>query len=161
MNARCMLSDFYLLLLLLFCGLTDGLEDMDINPQLNCIIITHSHTVSWKSYLTVRLLTGIDDFLFTSLADAGATGVPEKYYQSLSALAHVLRDNARELYSAWRTDFGFNEIAESSCIWKVCPMPISGRWGRKTAVENYILINDPVKLATVLEKVLMTRICDL
>jgi hypothetical protein len=107
-------------------------------------------------------MTAIDDILLPALLDAGAPqhALPKRYYSSLASLMHVLRDNAREMYDAWMRKFGIKEVARSN-IYRVPPRPISGRWGRKTACENYVLGCDYTQIATVLEDVLTTRTVDL
>lgn len=99
---------------------------------------------------TGDLLTAMDEIVMKEL---GETKV--KYYSSLAALCHVLRDNHAEVFSYYRTHWA--DTARESGLWKICPRPLSGRWGRKTQCESYVLGVDPINLSETLKEVLKKR----
>ena len=97
---------------------------------------------------------GVEDFLLPAFGNVGEKAW--KYYTSLASLLHVWRDNASEIYSCWKKEYGLDSVRKAG-VWRVPPKPISQRWGRKTDLENYILQCDPTETAHVLRLVLGTR----
>ena len=75
-----------------------------------------------------------------------------KFYSSLAALCHILRDVQDELKDAWKRLHP--ETYDTSELWRMCPKPLSGRWARKTELENFVLRLDPMHLYECLVEVL-------
>ena len=101
--------------------------------------------------LTAGLLKGIDDIM------SACIGLPQSftYYSHLAALCHVWRDNYAAIFTEWKTKYP--DTLESSGVYRICPRPISGRWGRKTHCENHILTADPITLEECMTTVLKTK----
>lgn len=95
-----------------------------------------------------RLLEKIDSILSTVLGfqDYG-------YYSTLASILHVWRDNAREIFHCYKTIFP--DAVSSAAL--IPPKPISTRWGRKTALEDFLLRCNPDELEIVFTTVLNTR----
>ena len=100
--------------------------------------------------ITGDLLYSMDEIVMRELDEQ------MKYYSNLAALCHVLRDNHSEIYSFYRTNWP--DGVKDSAVWKICPRPLSGRWGRKTSCETYVLRIDPFNLTTALREVLKATV---
>jgi hypothetical protein len=73
-----------------------------------------------------------------------------KYYSSLAKCTHLWREHSGRVMKIWEEKFG------AVAAWKNCrhvvPAPISGRWGRSSAVEKFILERDVDKVLWCLKK---------
>ena len=56
----------------------------------------------------------------------------------------------------WRECWISNAFQDAG-VYRICPQPLAGRWGRKTHLEDYILRLPPGPLAKVLREILMKR----
>ena len=101
--------------------------------------------------LVLGLLYGMDEFI---MALFGNDGGP-RYYTVLASVLHVWRDNCAEIYAEFKRQYGF-VVAQASAS-KIPPRPISGRWGRKSKCEQYLLRADPTQVASVFDAVLNKR----
>ena len=104
--------------------------------------------------LSASELRSVDLFLVKAIFPREYDG-KFKYYSHLAALCHIIRDNQEAIYSCWRKEFP-HSIATNP-VWKICPRPIAGRWGRKSMLEDYILRLDIDTLDAVLRIVLEKR----
>lgn len=75
---------------------------------------------------------------------AGLTDKGFKYYTSLACLLHVWRDNARAMHDCFKRRFPKSSGCRKSL--KVPPMPLVGRWGRKSECESYVCSFDAAEL---------------
>ena len=64
--------------------------------------------------------------------------LPLQYYSCLAICTHVYYDNHRDMISCLRAEYG-DMVTVSGPVLKVCPRPISGRWGRASSCECYWL----------------------
>ena len=94
--------------------------------------------------------------MIPALKAAGAKTV-DRYYSHLASVLHVTRDNARALFDCWSKTHGIEDCASRSRLFRIAPRPLSGRWGRKTQCEDYLLGNDPSTFHEILASVLQTR----
>ena len=65
-----------------------------------------------------------------------AMGIAHQYYSALSMVLHTWRDNCADVAKRWREKFPhtWRQFCE-----RVPPKPITGRWGRASAVEEFLL----------------------
>ena len=95
--------------------------------------LTGPDWTGWAGWANIaRLLWSVQNMLLGKLVDN------MHYYSHLAATLHILRDNARELFSHWIRKYG-SDSAYKAEITQIPPRPISSRWGRKTSLENYLL----------------------
>lgn len=86
---------------------------------------------------------------------AGIFRLPTKYYSCLAIVMHLLRDNARDIWTACCSEFG--AVRTKQLIPRVPPQPISGRWGQASNCESFLLPWTSVELQFVFREVVGKR----
>ena len=74
--------------------------------------------------------------LYNMNAVADALRIGHQYYTSISMVLHSWRDNCASIASVWQERFP--TTWDLFCD-RIPPKPISGRWGRASAVEEFLL----------------------
>ena len=69
---------------------------------------------------------------------------------------HVWRDNAVDLFEAWVLDYKAKDAYDNG-VHKVAPRPISGRWARKSACEEFLLGMNVANATKIFVKVVAGR----
>ena len=83
------------------------------------------------------------------------------YYSNLAKLQHTWRELSAKIYNAWVAEFGLKDAME--CAGRIPPQPISGRWGRASDVELFLLLTcakdcrTAEDVATILDKAARVR----
>ena len=113
--------------------------------------LTGPDWTGWAGWANIaRLLWSVQKMLLDKLVSN------MHYYSHLAATLHILRDNARELFSHWTRKYGIDSAYKAG-ITKIPPRPISSRWGRKTSLENYLLKIPLDELRDSLPNILATK----
>ena len=83
------------------------------------------------------------------------------YYSSLAKVQHTWRESGAKVYDIWHAKYGLRDAKLHAGI--VPPQPISGRWGRASQVEAFLLLGTaedcrtPEQIARILEKAAKMR----